>query len=88
MALGCNTVSVIMKRSRFYLGYVWYIILLLAVIMADVLFMNLNVINSLGTITEVTFMGILSLCFIPAILCVIAYCVGGKIITEDNIIKK
>jgi len=82
LALGCNTVGVIMKKSRSYLGYLWYVILLLAVIMADVLFMNLNVINSLGTITEVTFMGILMLCFIPAILGIIAYRVSEKIITE------
>ena len=79
-----DIVCVNMRNTKCYLGYCLLGITVAAVVMADVLFMNLNVINALGTTVEVTFMGLMSLCFMPTILAIVAYFVGRRIMLGDE----
>ncbi len=80
--VACDLTCIIVGRTRCYLGYVLYGITIAAIVMADILFMNLNLLNALGTSVEVTFMGLMGLCFVPTILAILVYFTGRRMLNQ------
>lgn len=69
-------------RMKYISALILYLLTLIAVIMAIVLFFALGMNTAFGTFTEVRYIGLLLLSFASVVLSIIAYCAGKRVSAE------
>ncbi len=66
-------------RMKYISALILYLLALIAVIMAIVLFFALGMNTAFGTFTEVRYIGLLLLSFTSVVVSIVAYCTGKRV---------
>ena len=76
------------KKNKYITGIFIYVLTLVTIALGCVLYLVMNVDGAIPQANLFSYMGMMSLSYMPMIMLIVAYCVGEKLVSNSSRISK